>query len=214
MTLARWVAEVKHPAPFSPNILDEIEKWVEPGWTVLDPFAGSGRIHWLRNNWTIGTEIEYEWAWLDPMTINANALYLPFRDKSFDAVVTSPTYGNRMADHHNAKDDSKRITYRHVLGRELHPENTGRMQWGDKYRTTNMAALKEMYRVCRTRLILNVSDHIRKGEQMPVVEWWCKAAEEVGFKPEALKPIATKRMRMGANSKARVAHEAIIGFSV
>ena len=54
-----------------------------------------------------------------------------FSDATFDMVVTSPTYGNRMADHHNAKDGRRRITYTHNLGRTLTPGNSGAMQWGE-----------------------------------------------------------------------------------
>jgi tRNA G10 N-methylase Trm11 len=90
---------------------------------VLDPFAGTGRIHELEN-WTVGVEIEPEWATMRDGTIVANALNLPFRDASFDAVVTSPTYGNRLADHHDARDSSRRHSYKHDLGRDLHSENS------------------------------------------------------------------------------------------
>lgn len=47
------------------------------------------------------------------VTVIGDATRLPFDNRMFDAVITSPTYGNRMADHHDAQDGSKRITYRH-----------------------------------------------------------------------------------------------------
>ena len=63
-----------------------------------------------------------------------DAEFLPYKDDFFEAICTSPTYGNRMADHFEAKDGSKRNTYRYAIGRALDEENTGKMQWGKKYR--------------------------------------------------------------------------------
>jgi len=42
-----------------------------------------------------------------------NALSLPFEDDSFDAVCTSPTYGNRLAENHDAYDPQARRSYKH-----------------------------------------------------------------------------------------------------
>ena len=39
-----------------------------------------------------------------------DARRLHYLDATFDAICTSPTYGNRMADHHNARDSSPRLT--------------------------------------------------------------------------------------------------------
>lgn len=76
---------------------------------VLDPFAGVGRIHELQAfGWlTVGGELEPAWAAAHPDTIVADALAFPAKDGAFDAVVTSPTWGSRMADHHDAKERCK-----------------------------------------------------------------------------------------------------------
>lgn len=120
---------VTHPAKFSSSILTVLAGLVQPEWRILDPFAGTGRVHSLGSN-TWGVEIEPEWASMHPRTIVGDALHLPFAAKSFDAVITSPTYANRLADHHEAKDGSVRHSYRHDLGRPLHPSNSGQLQWG------------------------------------------------------------------------------------
>src|SRR5207302_7210410 len=114
---------VRHPAKFSDPLLPVLRALIHPGARVLDPFAGSGRIHEITDN-AVGIEIEPEWADLHPHTHCGNALDLPFADAVFDVICTSPTYGNRMADHHDAKDDSRRNTYRHALGRPLHADNS------------------------------------------------------------------------------------------
>ena len=96
----------------------------------------------------------------------ANAIALPFRDESFDAVVTSPTYGNRFADKHNAKDGSIRRSYTHDLGRTLHAENSGSMQWGQAYRDLHVKAWAECFRVVRPGglFVLNISDHVVQND--------------------------------------------------
>lgn len=95
---------VTHPAKFSIEVLDAIDVIVPEGVTVLDPFAGVGFIHRLKGRSTIGVELEPEWASVHPRTIQGNALALPIPDESVPWVVTSPCYGNRMADHHDAKE--------------------------------------------------------------------------------------------------------------
>lgn len=204
-------ATAKHPARYSDSILEVIGGWIEPGQRVLDPFAGTGLIHRVRHADTWGVELEPEWANLHPRTINGDALRLPFADGSFDVVATSPTYGNRMADHHEAKDDSRRITYRHYLGRPLHPNNSGQLQWGPKYREFHEQAWREVWRVLRPggAFILNVKDHIRRGEVVPVCEWHLGACEAIGFTVARLSRPQVSGMRFGENHGARLDAELV-----
>lgn len=214
-------ALIKHPAKFSQPILDELARRLatllpDRESLILDPFAGTGRVHSLGYN-SIGIEIEPEWANLHPHTIVGDATDLPFPDQSFDAIITSPVYGNRASDHHNAKDGSRRVTYTHTLGRPLHPNNAGQLQWGagasgDAYRLLHHRAWDESYRVLRPGgfVFLNVSDHVRRGE-VQLVTWWHHAQwVSRGCVTWAKIPLATARMRFGENHAARVANEWLI----
>ena len=206
---------MKHPAKYNSALLSLFEKLLIDyyAYTVLDCFAGTGRIHELPFN-TYGIEIEPEWASMTENTIIADAQKIPFRDAAFDAVCTSPTYANRMADHHNARDKSIRLTYRHMLGRELNPKNSGRMQWGNKYRTLHDNVWKECYRVIRTNgiLILNIKNHIRKGKEIDVFSWHVTSLIAIGFKLRQVLNIPLKGMRFGANCNIRSNYEYVAVF--
>lgn len=206
-------AGVHHPAKFSPVLLAAIRPLVAGCRLILDPFAGTGRVHCLGvPSW--GSELEPEWASLHPRTIVGNALHLPFADATFDGIVTSCAYGNRMADHHEARDASHRNTYRHALGRPLHPENSGAMQWGEPYRRFHEAAWREAVRVLAPGgiFVLNVSDHIRKGERVPVTDFHITTLTALlGVSPHVQR-IATPRQRFGANGSFRVDHESLVTF--
>jgi SAM-dependent methyltransferase len=207
---------VHHPAVFSEPIMPILADLLEGYPLVLDPFAGTGRIHQLADQgWdTVGVELEPEWANLHPRTIVGNALALDFGAGAFDAIATSPTYGNRMADHHNAYDPQTRRTYTHDLGRELHPANSGALQWGDEYRAFHQQAWLEAVRVLRHggRFVLNVKDHIRDGCWVDVAGWHVDQLVKLGLTVAAIRPVAAEGFRLGANSPARVGAELVIAL--
>lgn len=178
---------------------------------VLDPCAGVG----AGNLATHYNEIEPEWAVQCPGRVTVgDARFLPYPDGCFDAITCSPTYGSRMADHHEARDDSKRHTYRHYLGRPLTEGNTGQLQWGQEYRDIHVAIWRDCYRVVRPqgRIVVNVKDHIRKGDVIDVTSWHSKALKGVGFIQSKEVPVRCPGQRHGANGQARIDYEWVLIF--
>lgn len=209
---------MRHPAKFTTVIVEKmaaiLTQTLPPDARILDPFAGTGKIHTIGLD-TYGVEIEPEWATLHKRTLVGNALKLPFRAASFEAVATSPTYANRMADHHNAKDSSRRNTYRHSLERPLHPENSGGMNWGAGYRGMHCLAWAEVTRVAKNDAIflLNVKNHIRKGIEVDVAGFHQREIEALGWELQEVYIIQTPGLRDGANSSIRLDHELIYQFT-
>lgn len=207
---------VPHPAPYSAAVLEALGRWTEGLRPLLDPFAGTGRVHDLGGD-TYGVEIEPEWAAMHPRTEVGDACDLRFPDGFFACVATSPTYGNRFADRHNARDGSLRRGYTHDLrkltgdpDRQLAVTNTGRYQWGTAYQALHKLAWKEVGRVLRPggRFVLNVSDHYRNGRIVDVCRWHEGTLRAFGFQLEAIELVPTPRLRLGAN-RHRVPHEEI-----
>jgi SAM-dependent methyltransferase len=215
-----------HPAQFTDSIIEHFAVIVgeysdgRPRVRVLAPFAGVGGIHKIPELLhtadiqvdIVGVEIEPAWACAHGCTLVGNALALPFTSDSFDFVMTSPSYGNRMADHHNARDGSKRITYRHYYGEDLHEDNSGTLQWSHEYREFHHKAWAEALRVLKPGglFIVNVSNHIRRGVVQKVVEWHMADLLTLGLGIEYVKPLHTPRMRQGANAHLRVDFEHIL----
>lgn len=204
-----------HPCPFPDSTIELIASHLPPDRypTVLDPFAGIGKIHALPQA-TTGVEIESEWADQSPMTLIGNALDLDFVDNAFSAVATSPCFGNRMADHHNASDSSKRNTYKHKLGRDPSENSASILHWGREYRRFHRAAWKEVTRVTAPngRFVLNIKNHIRKGEEQRVAEWHMTTIIQLGWKLRALILLDAPGNRYGANHDLRTDHEFLFVF--
>lgn len=232
-----------HPAKFSKPILDVVDAVLSEhlplGGDILDPFAGVGTIQQLerdgprRRAWCI--ELEPEWAKQTPNQdrvicddamkvmnflgtrgddrVPLGGVHWPTR---FDAVVTSPTYGNRMADKHtpSPEDTSRRHTYRHYLNRALHPRNSGGMQWGRKYREFHRHAWELVHVMLKPEgvFVLNMSDHVRRGEIVPVTLWHKAVCKTIGFELLDEIKVETPRMRHGENANLRVDHETILAF--
>lgn len=212
------MATVRHPATYTDTLLPVMADMLPANARVLDPFGGTGKIFKLlefRPDLRIeAIEIEPEWASLDSRITLGNALMLPWQADSFDAICTSPCYGNRMADHHEAKDASRRNTYRHALGRPLSKENAGAMQWGDAYRDFHRRAWLEAKRVLRPRgtFILNIKDHVRAGKCQQVSQWHVDTLFDMGFSIVDWRTVETPGQRYGANGGARLDHENVIAM--
>lgn len=203
----------KHPAKYTDSLLPVFEKMLTGCSFVLDPFAGTGKIHSLPFD-TTGLEIEPEWADMHERTLVGDATQMPFEDASFDAICTSPTYGNRMADCHNAKDSSSRNTYTHKLGRNLNDNNSGKMQWGIPYRNMHIKAWKECFRVLDTegRLVLNFKNHIRKGVEVDVFSWHVSILLDLGFSLRGVEKVFTNGNGFGQNAELRTGFEYVAEF--
>lgn len=198
MTAATDLEPRPHPAKFSPEIVRQLRRLVLDEHAgvqartgdarplkLLDPFAGSGGVHELEERgvvWTMGVELEEEWASQHPRTQVGDATDLPADwTGAFDVLATSVCYGNRLADGYDGAgeckrcegsgddpedegadctrckgaghDTSKRFTYRIALGRPPSPGSACPLRWGAEYRDLHVRAMVEWERVLRPRTL-------------------------------------------------------------
>lgn len=211
-----------HPAVYPAAVIDVFMELLDGFKKILDPFAGTGKIHMLHDAqptyWdTVGIEIEPEWAGMHDRTKIGSALELPFPKASFDAIATSPTYGNRFADNYDASDPEARRSYRADLGRELTEGSSGGLQWGSAYRDFHEKAWDEIMRVLKAngRLVLNIKDHIRDHDWQDVAAWHVDYLVREGpMKIAAIRPVVVSGngMPLGSNADARVSAELVIAL--
>lgn len=206
------VDKVTHPAKYSDVLLPIFSELLKESKLVLDPFGGVGKLKQIRPD-AIINEIEFEWA-KEASGICGDALRLPFVDGTFDAICTSPTYGNRMADKYNPTERWSHVGYAHSLKRDLHPQSSGKLQWGETYREFHRLAWKECIRTLKNGglFILNISNHIRKGKEITVSEWHFGYLIGLKLKYDKSYEINTPRMKKGENRDLRLQNEYIITF--
>ena len=211
------MTDLAHPAVMGPHIFEVCKQFLPfKGCRVLDPFAGVGTTATLLPEYNVvGVEIEKEWAQQQPSTICGDSVVVVPTLGKFDAILTSPAYGNRMADDFKASDESKRITYRHKLGRELSTGTTSNLHYGRGNRRYEKAH-SNIWIVCVDALtesgvfILNCKDFIARGTQMEVTQWHVLSLISYGLNVLEHKKIPSRGMRFGTNYQKRVDYENII----
>lgn len=209
---------------------------------VLDPFAGACTIHRFASRYvrTTAVELEPEWAawgldYPDQRTFcgDSRTVLAKMRPERFDVVCTSPWYGNRQADHHEANDRCKAcggtgredvwacrrcggsgLSKRHdnvrALGRRMTDGNTGEMHWndgpaGEPYRDVHRAVWAQCVRLLAPGglFLLNCKNHQRAKREQLVTEWHLGELCRLGLVYERGLAIGTAHMRHGANATAR-----------
>jgi hypothetical protein len=224
-----------HPAPWSKvdldliaRLLDEETARVGRRLRVLDPLGGVGRIHDLNAD-TVHADLEIRWAACRRPSVQANALHPPWRPGTWDAIVTSVVFGNRMSDHHDNRDSHKacagvgcrgckdtgvspRKTYRAANGGPLHQDNAGRMQFGPAYCDLH----ERIYATWPSLLaaggmaIVNASNFYRDHKVVTAAEWHMGALARAGLTLTEVYAVPTPRMRHGQNGGDRFPYEHVI----
>lgn len=205
--VGRWaIGEIdieprSHPAKFSTSILLAIDHIVTEEadrlgrrLMIIDPFGGTGRAHRMgeAGHRVVVFELEPEWAiQSEGPTVVGDSSRLACRDDCVDVVLSSPVYGNRASDAHDAKDAclhrvnvkdkpprqftladcpkckgsglTPRNTYRHQLQRRASVGSTTPMPWGSRYRQIHARIMAECLRPLRSEglVVWNTSNHLK-----------------------------------------------------
>ena len=213
----------KHPAKFNDALIPVIAAAINGRARVLDPMAGTGKIATVKDYGFCGqvfcNDIE-DWGaarvynqLVDNWTF-CDAAKLPYPDGFFDAIATSPTYGNGINQNRPAVPWYRVITYRAYFGKPLTEGNTGSVKWGKTYRDMHLRIYAEMKRVLSRDgvLVVNMADFVKSAEIVKVSEWHAQALAQCGFEMVGHEEVACKKMRFGSNGHKRVGHEVVMTF--
>lgn len=212
-----------HPAKYSNVLLPHLAEYAYGD--ILDPMGGTGKAGLLKKyNSNINTvtinELESEWSEQAyendvDMVITGDAREL---SGVYDCIVTSPPYGNRMADNFKAsKPDSMRKSYAGDLGRTPSKGSVCCKHFGRGYEEDMIEIFDSLIsNVVFERFILNVSNFIRNFKEVDVVGFYKSyfLSKNI-FNLVSDKKVKTKRQRgVGSNTKLRVEHEIILVFDL
>jgi hypothetical protein len=217
-----------HPARFNDKLIPVFSKFLPLTGKLIDSFAGTAEklAMLLEDNHFLGeihaNELQPYWASFTPepiISVVGDACNLPYPEEFFNCALTSPCYGNRMADSHTPQEDSPRNTYTHrhmahCHGEKLDPRNSGAMQWGPEYRKLHLHAWVELWRVLKrgAPFILNIKDHIRAGKRVHVTHWHIETIQRIGFRFDGSRKVFLSGNRQGENAEKRINYEKVIRF--
>jgi hypothetical protein len=222
-----------HCAKFSKELYEPIRQMISSIWSTLDdrlvydPMAGVGTLEAILETFRplvpVGSEIEEEYAAEKPWIIHEDC-----RDHldRYQLIVTSPPYGNRMADQYLGTPAEQKLraetgrkprrnSYAIDLNRRVSKGSSAGFQWGPKYRElmeTIWAHVAQHQLLPGGHLIVNVASHFRDKVYQPVAEWTLEALLNLGLELTAAHLVATPGLRDGQNSEARVGHEMVYLF--
>ena len=177
---------------------------------ILDPMAGEGSIFDIGHappllGSSVKLHIEasdiFAWHYQREEVRIVDATSLDWPDDSFDLIITSPPYGNRMADKLSIDGDN-RVTYADRRGTDAGPNDATGLPWGEKYRRLMATIWVECWRVVRPGglIVVDCKDHVRQGYMEPVTEWHMKAIENLGGQFTYLRHARSPGNRSTANA--------------
>lgn len=212
-----------HFTRYNPAIIEAIKtRLMGQPRMILDPMAGTLErlkcLEWKKsgNHLVWGVEFEPEWVndYPHDRLIQGTALSLPFDDEFFDAIVVSPSYGNRDADRSGEwYDNDDRKTYAAALRRNV-SEGSLCVPWGDAYKAGHLRAWIESLRTLRTGglFILNCKSHTKGDAVVPVTGWHMQTLITLGCELLDATSIPTKGRPSGAHyeKRAEMAEQIIV----
>lgn len=225
------VTQVRHPAPFSDALLEPmiqmLKSWRRLGHDpIYDPMAGSGeRLGFIATALGVGfcgCEIEPEFIARPEISAQDCTLY----EGRHRIILTSPAYGNRMADQYLGTPAEKatraatgkrprRRGYAVSLGRKVSAGSGAGLRWGDGYRSLHG---RIMQWVVWTNLddggvfLLNVGSHYRGRLYQPVGEWYLELMLGLSLHLVDYRFVETPGFRDGDNRELRVGGEHLYLF--
>lgn len=209
-----------HPAKYSLPLLPVLAQYAYGD--ILDIMGGTGRAGMLKKyNSNIKTvtinELEREWAEQAYENGVDKVIIGDAKDLRgiYDCIVTSPPYGNRMADNFKAsKPDRRRRIYVGDLGRNVSKGSVCCKHFGRGYEEEISLIFDEVIKnVQFERFILNVSNFIRRFQEVDVIGWYKKYFSDRGFIIVNESKIHTRRQKgVGANTNLRCLTESILVF--
>lgn len=211
--------KVPHPAKYSDELLPVLAKYCYGH--VLDPMGGVGKAGLLKRynpdilSVTIN-ELEKEWAEQSSEHGVDNVIVGDAKKitGSFDCIVTSPPYGNRMADNFKASNLTRRKMYVGDLGRNVSNGSVCCFHYGDKYQKAMIEIYDSILQNCQfQRFILNISNFIRQFKEVNVSDFFVAYFLGKRFNLTAHERVITRRQKgVGANTALRIPYENIFVF--
>ena len=189
------MTELKHPAQYSPEVIDVLRTLIKPGDYVYDPFAGTGlRLGALCDELGcrfMGGDIE-DWPGKDDRVFIADALDAKLYPQDPFIVVTSPVYQNkRLGDYCNGPTPNTktkgRRDYGISLGRALSSKNLARVT-GRKSKEADYWALHRI-------AVKNWPDRVIVNVDSPISARWQDLLIEAGYTALDIHKAYTRRDR-------------------
>ena len=209
------MSKTPHPAKYSESLLPILAKYCYGD--IIDIMGGVGKAGLLKQynseikSVTIN-ELEQEWAiqakenGVDKIIIgDARAI-----TGQYNVIVTSPPYGNRMADNFKpSKPDSRRKMYASDLGRTLSKGSVCCLHFYKKYEFSMTEIVSNFTKnIEHKRIVWNTSNFIRNFKEIDIFLFYNELFVSFRYQMIAHEQVVTKRQRgVGVNTNLRVPFE-------